>query len=154
MLQIYRMGDSRHPIWDGTGAAMVGSRWNSPGKPVIYGALSYACAMLEILVHANIGRVPATQVHVVAEVPEHVAIERMDALHLPAGWDSDDLTIARQVGDRWLQEARAAVLIVPSVVARLEWIAVVNPLHPDVKHLSVSPAQPVVWDQRLFGRPS
>ena len=152
MLPIYRMGDSRHPLWDGTGAAMVGGRWNSPGKPVIYGALSYACAMLEILVHANIGRVPATQVHVVAEVPDHVATESIGAAQLPAGWDSDDLTVARQVGDQWLQQARTAVLIVPSVVARLEWIAVVNPLHPDAKHLTVSPNQPVVWDQRLFGR--
>jgi len=152
MLPVYRIGDSRHPLWDGTGAAMVGGRWNSPGKPVIYGALSYACAMLEILVHANIGRVPATQVHVVAEVPDHVATERIGAAQLPAGWDSDDLTVARQVGNQWLQQARTAVLIVPSVVARLEWIAVVNPLHPDAKHLTVSPNQPVVWDQRLFGR--
>jgi RES domain-containing protein len=152
MLSIYRIGDSRHPIWDGTGAAMVGGRWNSPGKPVIYGALSYACAMLEILVHANIGRVPATHVHVVAEAPDDIAVERLDALQLPAGWDSDDITIARQVGDRWLQEAKTAVLIAPSVVARLEWIAIVNPLHPDANQLSVSPTQPVIWDQRLFGR--
>lgn len=153
MLQIYRIGDRRHPIWDGSGAAMVVGRWNSPGQPVIYGALSYACAMLEILVHANIGRIPATQVHVVAEVPEHVALERVGASSLPLGWDSDNITIARQVGDHWLQQARTAVLIVPSVVARLEWIAVVNPLHPDAKHLSVSPTQPVVWDQRLFSQP-
>ncbi len=152
MQSIYRISDSRHPIWDGTGAAMVGGRWNSPGKPVIYGALSYACAMLEILVHANIGRVPATHVHVVAKVPDHIAVERLDALHLPAGWDSDDVTIARRVGDRWLSAAKTAVLIVPSVVARLEWIAVINPLHPDAQQLRVSPSQPVIWDQRLFGR--
>lgn len=152
MLSIYRISDSRHPIWDGTGAAMVGGRWNSPGKPVIYGALSYACAMLEILVHANIGRVPATHVHVVAEVPDHITVKRLDTLHLPAGWDSDDITIARRVGDRWLSEAKTAVLIVPSVVARLEWIAVINLLHPDAQQLQVSPSQPVIWDQRLFGR--
>lgn len=130
---------------------MVGGRWNSPGQQVIYGALSYACAMLEVLVHANIGRVPATHVHVVAKVPDHLPMERMDALSLPAGWDSDGITIARQVGDRWLKEARTAVLILPSVVAKLEWIAVVNPQHPDAHQLSVSPTQPVVWDQRLFG---
>jgi len=152
MLRICRIGDSRHPLWDGTGAAMVGGRWNSSGRPVIYGALSYACAMLEILVHANIGRVPTTQVHVVAEVPDHVALECLGASCLPRGWDSDDLSIARQVGDQWLQEARTAVLIVPSVVARLEWIAIANPLHPDAQHLSVSPTQPVLWDQRLFGK--
>ena len=31
-MQIFRIGDSRHALWDGTGAAMVGGRWNSPGK--------------------------------------------------------------------------------------------------------------------------
>lgn len=42
------------PLWDGTGAALVGGRWNSPGRPVIYGSLSYSCAMLEMLAHASI----------------------------------------------------------------------------------------------------
>jgi RES domain-containing protein len=40
------------------------------------------------------------------------------------------------------------------VVVKLEWIAVVNPQHPDFMQLSVSPTQPVVWDQRLFGSPN
>ena len=48
-MRIYRIADRRHPIWDGTGAALVGGRWNSPGHPAIYGSLSHACAMLEIL---------------------------------------------------------------------------------------------------------
>ena len=35
-----------------------GGRWNSPGRRVIYAAESYAGAMLEVLVNANIGRMP------------------------------------------------------------------------------------------------
>lgn len=151
-MQIYRIADSRHPIWDGTGAAMIGGRWNSPGRPAIYGSLSYACAMLEILVHANIGRIPATHAYVVAEIPDSVAIERPDALSLPSGWDGDDSSIARRFGDQWLQEARSAVLVVPSVVARLEWNAVINPLHADAAQFFLSPSQKVIWDQRLFTR--
>jgi len=151
-MQIFRIGDSRHPLWDGTGAAMVGGRWNSPGAPAIYGSLSYACSMLEILVHANIGRIPTTHCCAVAEVPDHVIVERHDASSLPAGWDSDDTSIARRFGDQWLADARSAVLAVPSVVARLEWNAVVNPRHPAASQLVVSPSQPVIWDQRLFGR--
>lgn len=151
-MQIYRIGDSRHPIWDGTGAAMVGGRWNSPGRPAIYGSLSFACAMLEILVHANIGRIPSTHCYVVAEVPGNVAIERHGAQSLPNGWDSDNSSIARRFGDQWLQEARSAVLVVPSVVAKLEWNAVINPLHPNANQLLVSATQKVIWDQRLFTR--
>lgn len=151
-MKIYRIGDSRHPLWDGTGAAMVGGRWNSPGRPVIYGSLSYACAMLEILVHANIGRIPATQVYVVADLPDSVFIERHDAPSLPPGWDGDDPSIARRFGDQWLQEARSAVLVVPSVVAILEWNAIINPLHSHANQFLVSPSQKVIWDQRLFTR--
>lgn len=151
-MQLYRIADSRHPLWDGTGAAMVGGRWNSPGRPVIYASLSYACAMLEILVHANIGRIPATHAYVVAQVPDGVGIERHDALSLPAGWDGDDLSPARRFGDQWLQEARSAVLVVPSVVARLESNALINPLHADANRLQVAPGQRVIWDQRLFVR--
>lgn len=133
---------------------MVGGRWNSPGRPAIYGSLSFACAMLEILVHANIGRIPSTHCYVVAEVPGNVSVERHDAQSLPSGWDSDDSSIARSFGDQWVQEARSAVLVVPSVVVKLEWNAVINPLHPNANQLLVSATQKVIWDQRLFTRMS
>jgi RES domain-containing protein len=151
-MQIFRIGDNRHALWEGTGAAMVGGRWNSPGRPVIYGSLSYACCMLEILVHANIGRIPSTHCYVVAEVRADIPIERHDSLTLPAGWDGDDPSIARSFGDQWLTERRSAVLVVPSVVAKLEFNAVVNPLHPLAAEIAVSPSQKVIWDQRLFAR--
>lgn len=149
-MQIFRIGDSRHALWDGTGAAMVGGRWNSPGRPAIYGSLSYACSMLEILVHANIGRIPTTHCYVVAEVQARVPIERHDSAALPLGWDSDDHSIARRFGDQWLAELRSAVLVVPSVVARLEWNGIVNPLHPAAAQLVVSQSHKVIWDKRLF----
>jgi RES domain-containing protein len=108
--------------------------------------------MLEILVHANIGRIPTTHYYVVAEVPLEIPIERHDSPALPLGWNGDDPSIARHFGDRWLAELRSAVLIVPSVVAKLEWNAVVNPLHPSAGQLVVFQSQKVIWDQRLFAR--
>jgi RES domain-containing protein len=153
-MRIFRIADQRHPLWDGSGAALVGGRWNSPGRAVIYGSLSYACAMLEMLAHAGIGRVPATHRLVIAEVPQEVidATERRAAEALPAGWDAENSASARAFGDQWLKEARSAVLLVPSVVARLEWNALVNPAHPDAGRLLISPSQEVVWDKRLFER--
>ena len=151
-MQIFRIGDERHPLWDGTGAALVGGRWNSPGRQVIYGSQSYACAMLEILAHASIGRIPMTQRFVIADVPDDVMIERHNAGTLPAGWDAESNSAARGFGDQWLKEVRSAILLVPSVVARLELNALVNPLHPDTARLSLSAAQKVVWDRRLFER--
>jgi RES domain-containing protein len=152
-MRIFRIADSRHPVWSGTGAMLVGGRFNSPGRPVIYGALSFAGAMLEVLVHARIGKVPRHHVWVQTEIPDDVPVERLGADDLPAGWDGPDLQVARGVGDRWLSEARSAVLVVPSVVARAESNALVNPAHPDAARLVVSASQPVVWDRRLFAGP-
>jgi RES domain-containing protein len=153
-VRIFRIADPRHPIWDGTGAALMGGRWNSPGRPVIYGALSFAGAMLEVLVHSNIGRVPATQRCVEVAVPDEVPIESLDASTLPPGWNAPSGAEARRLGDQWLEDGRSAVLLVPSVVARLEWNALVNPRHPAAVLLRPGEPQPVLWDQRLFERPS
>jgi len=148
------MADRRHPVWSGTGAMLVGGRFNSPGRPVIYGALNFAGAMLEVLVHARIGKVPRNHVWVQAQVPDDMVIEHVDAENLPAGWDAPDAQIARRFGDRWIEEARSAGLVMPSVVARAECHAVVNPAHPDAPRLVGSAPQPVRWnelgDERLF----
>ena len=149
-MRIFRIADERHPPWDGAGAALVGGRWNSPGRPVIYGSLSYSCAMLETLVHASIGRIPTTHCFVMADVPDGVGVERHDANSLPAGCDADKHSSARLFGDQWLKEARSAVLLVPSVVAKLEWNALVNPLHPDSSKLIISRPEKLIWDRRLF----
>ena len=151
-MQIFRIGDERHPIWDGTGAALISGRWNSPGKPVIYGSLSYSCALLEILVHANIGRIPTTQRFVVADVPDGVSVASYDEQSLPAGWDSENSASARAFGDQWLKEERVAVLVVPSVIARLDRNALVNPLHPNANQLMVTAPEKIIWDKRLFER--
>ena len=151
-MRIFRIADQRHPIWDGTGAALLGGRWNSPGRPAIYGSLSSACAMLEILAHSGIGRIPETQQIVIAEVPDEDAlIEWLEPASLPEGWDAEDSGVARQLGDDWLASRRSLVLLVPSVVARLVFNAVVIPAHPDFPRMRVSAPEAVVWDRRLFG---
>lgn len=151
-MRIFRIGDMRHPIWDGTGAALIGGRWNSMGYPVVYGSLTYAGAMLEILVHAAIGRVPSTHRLVVVDVPEDVSVERCEAPSLPRGWDRDDSRVARAFGDQWLRQGRSAILLVPSIVARRELNALVNPRHHDARQLQPSEPEPVLWDRRLFER--
>ncbi|KVE33171.1 RES family NAD+ phosphorylase [Burkholderia sp. TSV86] len=147
-MKLYRIADRRYPVWDGTGAMLVGGRFNSPGRPMIYAATTFAGAMLEVLVHARIGKVPRTHVWVEVDVSDDVALERADML--PAGWDGASLQLARTIGDAWLAEQRSAILLVPSVVARAEWNALVNPAHPDAARLVVGAPQPVVWDARLF----
>ncbi len=75
----------------------------------------------------------------------------MSRRSLPDGWDAEDSGVARQFGDDWLASRRSLVLVVPSVVARLEFNAVVNPAHPDFSRVRVGAPEAVVWDRRLFG---
>jgi RES domain-containing protein len=49
---------------------------------------------------------------------------------------------------------RSAVLLVPSVVARVEFNALVNPAHPDAARIVVAEPRPVLWDERLFLMPA
>jgi RES domain-containing protein len=106
--------------------------------------------MLEILAHANIGRIPETHQYVIVEVYDDVSKEILEEDMLPQGWDSENISSAKAFSDQWINEARSAILIVPSVIARLDRNALVNPLHPDAKKLIVSEPSKVIWDKRLF----
>jgi RES domain-containing protein len=149
-LTAYRIADARHPIYDGTGAMLVGGRWNSPGHPAIYAAVSYAGAMLERLVHAGTGRIPKNQKVVLIRIPARVSIEEWTQTRLPSGWSADDNVVSRAFGDEWLERRRSAVLIVPSALAKYERNVVVNPAHPHFKSIVASAPEAVVWDVRLF----
>jgi len=149
-LRAWRIADNRHPMYDGTGAMVWGARWNSPGHPVIYASASYACAMLERLAHAGIGSIPKHQHAITIDIPA-IDIEEITAADVP-GWDLPDMSASRAYGDGWLREKRAAVLVVPSVVARAERNVLIHPAHPDFRRITHAPPEPVVWDRRLFYR--
>jgi RES domain-containing protein len=148
----YRIADGRFDPFSAVGASLVGGRWNSPGHGVVYASRSFAGAMLECLAHAGIGRVPRTHVAIEIRIPATLSVEQHDEADLPAGWDHRDLRVSRSLGDGWLREGRSAVLCVPSVVARREHNVLLNPRHPDFPLVTAGPPEPVIWDQRLFGR--
>jgi len=148
-LRAYRIADRRHKIFDGQGASLFGGRWNSPGRRVIYASETYAGAMLEALVHANIGRLPKTQSWIEILIPKGIRIEEVHPADIP-GWDAPDQRASRRYGDRWYDERRTVVLVVPSIVARPERNIAINQDHPEFKRIRATVPRPVIWDQRLF----
>ena len=151
-MRCFRIGDARFPLLDGTGARLHGGRWNSPGRGVIYTAETYAGAILEVLVHANLERLPRTQAVLAIEIPDDLAGERLAASDLP-GWNAPNQAVSRAFGDRWLAEARSAVLMLPSLVTQgHELNLLLNPSHPEFARIRVAGTEPVVWDERLFSR--
>jgi RES domain-containing protein len=151
-MRAFRIADRRHPIFDGTGTKLTGGRWNSPGRRVIYAAETFAGALLEVLVHANLGRVPRTHAVIEITIPEPVSIETVRPEAIP-GWDAAEQIASRKFGDRWLQELRSAVLLVPSFVAHgRERNVLINAEHDDFGRITASEPEELLWDDRLFRR--
>ncbi|HET6765689.1 MAG TPA: RES domain-containing protein [Longimicrobiaceae bacterium] len=147
----WRICKQRHPVFDGTGAALVGARWNSAGRPVIYAAECLAGSLLEIIAHALRPRtLPGPHHGVRIDIPDGLAVETLEPAALP-GWELPGSPTAREFGDRWFDEQRTPVLLVPAVTSRpVGRNVLINPLHPSANQLTVSSAFAVPWDERLF----
>jgi RES domain-containing protein len=140
----------------GEGARLVGGRWTSPGRPAVYCAQHLSLAVLEVLVHAPDPRqrlVPRVRVRVRIPV---ALVEEVAADRLPAGFSPrTPYSETQPIGDRWLGEARTAVLAVPNAIVPVERTLVLNPRHPDFDRIAWDRHSPIALDDRLWttGRP-
>lgn len=150
-LKAYRIADRRFPIFNGFGPFVHGARWSPPGYRVVYGSLSMACAMLEVLVHANTGKFPKDQVWTEIVFPKGLLIEEVRSEDVP-GWDKHDFTVSRIFGQKWLDAKRSAVLIVPSKIAPQDRNILINLNHPHAAKIRHSRPRAVTWDTRLRER--
>lgn len=134
---------------DGTGAALMGGRFNGIRRPMAYASGSISLALLEILV--QVGR--RARIHDYVCVPIRFLashVETLPAGGLPVGWNAIPYHATSQdVGDRWLREHRSAVLRVPSVVVPQEWNYLINPLHGRFEEIEVGEPFPAPVDSRL-----
>jgi RES domain-containing protein len=151
MPNVYRLAKRRYPVYDGSGAALEGARWNSPGRFLIYASEHYATAILEKLVHGGRTQLPGAHHAAEIRIPDDLPMDRFDPESVP-GWDSEDSAAARAYGDNWHAAGGTAVLVVPSLPGQpIERNFIINPGHPDAARIRVMPSFDVVWDGRLFG---
>lgn len=69
---------------------------------------------------------------------------------VPAGRDHRDLRVARIFGGAWIRDRRAALRVVPLVLARSEGNVPLSPQHPDFKKTAAVSSEPMAWDACLF----
>lgn len=151
-LRAFRIARAKFPLFDGTGAAIGGARWGAKGQRVIYAAESYVGALLEALVHSNLGRVPRGFACIEIHIPAEVDIEEINPKDLP-GWDAPDYAASQSFGSRWYSEMRSAILVVPSVPGSgIGRNVLINQDHPQFHLVLASRPRPVKWDPRLFRR--
>jgi len=104
--------------------------------------------MLEKLVHGS-GDLPPNQHYLEITIPNGVTYENPNVAALP-DWHLETCATSKPFGDAWQRSKRSLILIVPSVVARIERNFLINPEHPDFPRLSATLHTPVWWDKRLF----
>lgn len=145
----YRIADARHPIFDPDGSQLHGGRWNSIGSRVI-ASETYAGALLEILVHANLSRAPNNHMVVRINIPDEIEVEVVSVDRVK-DWEAEDAASSLAFGDQWIKEARTAVLKVHSVITRgRENNIILKTSHPCFTWITAEPPETVYWDERLF----
>lgn len=104
--------------------------------------------MLEMLARWN-GPPPGNQHFIRIEIPRGTTYEVIEPEDLP-GWHAPGSPAAREAGHDWYTRGESAVLLVPSVVARMDRNVLINADHPDFSRLRPGPETAVWWDDRLF----
>ena len=147
-LLAYRIARRGYPAFDGSGAARCRGRWTRAGRAVIHAAETYSLAVLENLVHFNLGELPPRLVVVQIRIPPEVSREVLAAADLP-GWDGrQPNAISQDFGDRWYDERRTCVLLVPSRLSPFERNVLIHADHPDRAAITVAGPQPAHLDER------
>ena len=137
--------------FDGEGARLFGGRWNSKGKRVVYTSVSESLAILETLVHLDSYEILAKNFCMRTACFDSKFCEILDPSTLPLRWN-DDMVISatKNIGDKWITEARSAVFSVPSAISLAEQNYLLNPNHEDFPKIILEPEQDFVFSKRLL----
>ncbi len=141
---------SNYASLSGDGGLHYSGRWHTKGRRIVYLAESPAGALIETLVHLELDetRLPRSYKLLEIKVPDSVTIE---IIRMPAGqrWKSR-MDATQRAGDQWLQSGNTALARVPSAIAPNTWNVLLNPDHPDARHIQVVKAVTAEYDLRLF----
>lgn len=153
-MRIYRLAQSNFAEdLSGTGAKLVGGRWNSPGLNALYSASHISLSILELLVHLKTFNLPPEFKLVSLEVPESLASSVLEIQKLKRNW-KDDFQYTRKIGDGFLKEKEFLLLKVPSAIVEQEFNYVLNCQHPDYKKIKIGSVINFELDKRLYAQPS
>lgn len=151
MIRLFRIARTAY-IDDltGEGARLYGGRWSRKGDAALYTSESRALAAMEYLVHLPPALAPPNLSMREFELPEDVSISDVPVTTLPPDWKTTPpLDMTMQIGSDWLQARNSLLLKVPSVFVEHEYNVLINPSHPEFKHLKALASQPFVFDTRL-----
>jgi RES domain-containing protein len=137
--------------FDGKAAQRFGGRWNSPSRRAVYASATKSLAVLEVLVHLDVGRPLPRLVAFTFDVDDTL-VDRLPAARLPRRWRTlRGLLATQQIGDEWLASRHALVLAVPSAIVPEEFNYLLDPADPAFDRLKFGRPVPFLLDRRLAG---
>lgn len=151
-MRAWRIARAAHAAFDGEGARRFGSRWTSRGGAAVFASATLSLATLERFVHTDPDLEPEDLRAIPAEFDDAL-VESLSLDDLPREWRAYPAPPSlAAVGDRWLRDARTAILAVPSAVIPHERNFVLNPHHPDFTRVTIGRAESFSFDPRLWKR--
>jgi RES domain-containing protein len=153
MPTLWRVVKRKHAAtaFDGKAAQRFGGRWNSPGRRAVYVSASKSLAVLEVLVHLDVGR-PLPRLVAFSFDVDSKLVDQLGAAQLPRQWRTlRGLLATQQIGDGWLASGGALALAVPSTIVPEELNYLLDPTHPAFRRLRFGRSIPFLLDPRLVG---
>lgn len=135
----------------GTGAKLVGGRWNSKGIPILYTSESRALAMAEVAVHLPYNLIPNDFVLVTIDISDNITIEEISAKDLPKKWNGFPINSSTQnIGNKFIKNNDALVLKVPSAVVAGDFNYLINSNHKGFDKIEIVSIIPFIFNNRFF----
>jgi RES domain-containing protein len=150
--RVTRKAHAEQPL-SGEGARRFGGRWNHQGVPVVYTSQSLSLAALEYLVNLSMLNLPRDLVSIRIKIPEALVQAEVRIDELPRNWRAFPAPgILKDIGQEWVENREAPILVVPSVVIPSEYNFLINPTHPLAHKVLLDQVEPFALDKRLYGR--
>ena len=147
---VYRISNSAYKDdISGTGAKLLGSRWNSRDIPVLYTSQCISLSVLEMLVNTNFKDYSIALDLMYINFPDDQPNTVIELKNLKNNW-KDDFDYTRYMGDEFFKQNESLILRVPSAVIQEEYNYLANPLHADFKKIKIINTKSFWPDERLF----
>jgi RES domain-containing protein len=117
---------------------------------MVYASTSLALAAVETFVNLEPNLRPPDLVSIEGEIPESLAIDRLNQALLPRTWYATRDESLRRFGDEWVKAGKTVALIVPSAAIRGEWNVLSNPAHGDFSKITLQEPHVFEFDIRMF----
>lgn len=136
----------------GSGAQLVGGRWNTVGTPMLYCAQSISLACLETMAHLNSEIFWLERYLIRIDVPNELAdiFDCPDHADLPSHWHENPYSIHTSIfGSDLFNLDSSPGIILPSSIIQEENIVCLNPKHHRYSDISATIVRKWTYDERI-----